>query len=279
MDGAAHLLILCMLLSGLLTALVEPMGAQEAFTEDEPRLAYWSSGPARAELTIIVVHGGPGLSHDYLLPEWSTLTERARVVFYDQRGCGRSGSAEDYSITAHVSDLRRIVAAVASPGSDVVLAGSSWGALLAFYFAHEHAAEIRALVLSGLPAPSVWTRPGVSEPVGPLPDADVQRARDERTKGFETLRPRMTSDCPEVQRQVAQGIASAPEQWRLYDLDVPVLFLPDNRFGHEFRESALDPEKSPDGQFWTVVGGGHDPWHFYSGVFFSLVGRFLDQVQ
>lgn len=75
------------------------------------------------------------------------------------------------------------------------------------------------------------------------------------------------------------GSASALERWRLYDLDVPVLFLPDNRFGLEFRESALDPEKSPDGRFWTVVGGGHDPWHFYTVEFFSLVDRFLDQVK
>jgi proline iminopeptidase len=39
---------------------------------------------------IIVIHGGPGLSSDYLLPQMSELAKTHFVIFYDQRGCGHS---------------------------------------------------------------------------------------------------------------------------------------------------------------------------------------------
>ena len=46
---------------------------------------------------LIVANGGPGFDHNYLLcgDVWDTLAERdAEIVFYDQRGNGRSSVAE-----------------------------------------------------------------------------------------------------------------------------------------------------------------------------------------
>ena len=102
------------------------------------------------EPTVVVLHGGPGVTHDYLRPEWDRLAEVARVVYYDQRGCG-SGSGELGPVTwqRHVDDLRVLIGEVSPEG--VVLAGSSWGSSLALLFSIEHPDLVQALVLSGLP--------------------------------------------------------------------------------------------------------------------------------
>lgn len=39
---------------------------------------------------LIVLHGGPGLTQDYLLPQLYRLAKNNFVIFYDQRGCGQS---------------------------------------------------------------------------------------------------------------------------------------------------------------------------------------------
>jgi proline iminopeptidase len=48
----------------------------------------------RSGLPIVVVHGGPDLDHQYSLPDLDRLAERFRLIYYDQRGRGRSFSPE-----------------------------------------------------------------------------------------------------------------------------------------------------------------------------------------
>src|SRR5262245_33707918 len=40
--------------------------------------------------TVVVLHGGPGFHHGYLVPALQPLAERHTLIFYDQRGRGRS---------------------------------------------------------------------------------------------------------------------------------------------------------------------------------------------
>jgi proline iminopeptidase len=63
--------------------------AQDGFIQGVPKLAYWQVG-TKSE-TIIVLHGGPAVQHAYLRPEFDELQEMAKVIYYDQRGCGQSG--------------------------------------------------------------------------------------------------------------------------------------------------------------------------------------------
>ena len=51
------------------------------------KLFYRTAGKG---LPLIVLHGGPGLSQDYLLPQLYKLAENNFVIFYDQRGSGKS---------------------------------------------------------------------------------------------------------------------------------------------------------------------------------------------
>jgi proline iminopeptidase len=104
------------------------------------------AGPA----TVLVLHGGPGFAHGYLRPEWDALARRYQVVYYDQRGCGRSVRRGPYGWQQHVADLHGLVLQYRTK-SPVVLAGSSWGSWLALLYAWKHPEHVSALVLSGTP--------------------------------------------------------------------------------------------------------------------------------
>ena len=59
---------------------------QDGFIGQSPALAYWTVGNKKE--VVIVLHGGPGAGHQYLRPEWDNLSSIAKVIYYDQRGCG-----------------------------------------------------------------------------------------------------------------------------------------------------------------------------------------------
>lgn len=97
--------------------------------------------------TIVALHGGPGASHDYLRPQFDLLARGRTILYYDQRGGGRSEVPRDVPLgwREHVADL----AAIASPPlhSPVTLLGFSWGGLLALLFAIEHPELVGRLAL------------------------------------------------------------------------------------------------------------------------------------
>jgi proline iminopeptidase len=85
----------------------------------------------------LVLHGGPGAHHDYLLPQYLALGERHRVVFYDQRGGGRSRSDSQDEITwrDQVDDVARVAEELRIEPLRIV--GYSWGALLSLLYLFE----------------------------------------------------------------------------------------------------------------------------------------------
>ncbi|MBI2797567.1 MAG: alpha/beta hydrolase [Gemmatimonadetes bacterium] len=92
---------------------------------------YWAAWGPEGAPRLLVLHGGPGAHHDYLLPQMLHVADRYEVVLYDQRGGGRSKTDDPAPVTAqgHVSDL---VAVVAELGlAPLSLVGYSWGAMLA----------------------------------------------------------------------------------------------------------------------------------------------------
>ncbi len=100
--------------------------------------------------TVLTLHGGPGATHDYLLP-LADLAERGyRVVFYDQLGCGRSQLPRDWGLftveryAEEVEALRRTLRL-----GRVHLIGSSWGGLLALAVALRYPRSLRSLVTVG----------------------------------------------------------------------------------------------------------------------------------
>ena len=80
---------------------------------------------------LLVLHGGPGIPHDYLA-NLALLGDERPVIFYDQLGCGRSDRPDDPSLWTRERFARELGAVRAALGLDeVVLYGHSWGTILA----------------------------------------------------------------------------------------------------------------------------------------------------
>ena len=100
-----------------------------------------------------MLHGGPGADHRYLLPQMLDLTPEFELVFYDQRGGGRSKESGPAPVTweTQVSDLALVVEEL---GIDpLTLVGYSWGGLLALLYARAHRATAVARLVLIDPAP------------------------------------------------------------------------------------------------------------------------------
>jgi proline iminopeptidase len=102
---------------------------------------------------IIVLHGGPDFDTAYLLPELDQLSDRYRLIYYDQRGRGKSAegvSPDEVTLASDLADLETIRAhfQVDAP----VLLGHSWGAVLALEYALQNPSRVSRLILMN-PAP------------------------------------------------------------------------------------------------------------------------------
>jgi proline iminopeptidase len=101
----------------------------------------------------VVLHGGPGAHHDYLLPGFDALADGRELIYYDQRGGGRSPVARDVAVgwTEHVADLEALRTTWGL--ERLTLAGYSWGGLLALLYAVSHPGRVGRLALIS-PAPA-----------------------------------------------------------------------------------------------------------------------------
>jgi len=110
--------------------------------------------------SVVVLHGGPGAHHDYLLPQYDRLAAgRAgrALIYYDQRGGGRSVVPRDVAVgwREHVADLEALRNHWRL--DRLTLLGYSWGGLLAVLYALEHPSRIARLALvSGAPLTAAW---------------------------------------------------------------------------------------------------------------------------
>jgi proline iminopeptidase len=97
---------------------------------------------------ILVLHGGPDFSHTYFLPELDLLSDTFRLIYYDQRGRGRSAvgvEPEDVSIDSETEDLDSVRRYLGL--ESVAVLGHSWGGVLAMEYAIRHPNHVSQLVL------------------------------------------------------------------------------------------------------------------------------------
>jgi proline iminopeptidase len=102
---------------------------------------------------LIVLHGGPDFDQAYLQPELDELADTYRLIYYDQRGRGKSSDnvrPDDVTLASDLDDLDAVRRhfRLDSP----VLLGHSWGTVLALEFALRHPTRVSHLVLMN-PAP------------------------------------------------------------------------------------------------------------------------------
>jgi proline iminopeptidase len=97
---------------------------------------------------LLIVHGGPGASHDYFLPYLLPLARTNRLIFIDERGSGRSQKLEDtsaYTVENMVEDVEDVRQALDL--GKISLLGHSYGGVLAQAYALKYQQNLTHLVL------------------------------------------------------------------------------------------------------------------------------------
>jgi len=98
---------------------------------------------------LVVVHGGPGASHDYLLPSLYRLATSYRLVFIDERGSGRSPRLEDpkqYTVEKMADDVEAVRTALHL--GKIALLGHSYGGVVVQAYAFKYQANLSHLILA-----------------------------------------------------------------------------------------------------------------------------------
>lgn len=99
---------------------------------------------------VVLIHGGPGLTSDYLADDLTTMARNHSLLVYDQRGIGRSTLVHDSTALAaqrYVEDLEAIRKHLGL--EQLTLLGHSWGAAPAALYAMQYPERVRRMILVG----------------------------------------------------------------------------------------------------------------------------------
>jgi proline iminopeptidase len=286
------------LILSLLITLPGDASSQDGYVPGTSKIAYWKAGADSA--TLIVLHGGPGAAHNYLRPEWDYLNKASTVFYYDQRGCGKSERSNCYSWQQHVDDLKRLIKTI-KPGGKVILAGSSWGTILALLYAYTYPDDVKGIILSGTVA---W--PGKSAMVSDCSHqarAGKQHLSSGDTLiGYRCLRKELfinysgkmtsplqelidTHKCHEINvvsnAATSKSLLSAPTLSKLKSLKMPVLIFQSlgecNLGTRTYLKDAAHQFKGilPNLEICRISNACHDPWMTHTEVFFQRSIAFI----
>ncbi len=117
--------------------------------------------------TLVMIHGGPGMDMGYMVPDFAPLAERHRLLFYDQRGGGRSEPLRDdpalFTMAHHVADLEAL--RVRFGLARLTLVAHSFGPALAAAYAIAHPDRVARMIFLGPLPPrqgELWQRYGAT---------------------------------------------------------------------------------------------------------------------
>src|SRR5207248_5324379 len=120
---------------------------REGFVDGHGLLIYyWEIGRG---IPLMVVHGGPGASHDYFLPYLLPLARHNRLIFIDERGSGKSQKLDDaaqYTVENMVEDCEAVRQALGL--GKISLLGHSYGGVMAQTYALKYQKNLSHLILS-----------------------------------------------------------------------------------------------------------------------------------
>lgn len=288
-----------------------PPPRASGFTKTTPVPLYWAAYGPEGAPRLLVLHGGPGAHHDYLLPQMLALAEKHELILYDQRGGGRS-KTEDRSPMGwqtHVSDLALVARELV--GEPLSIVGYSWGGLLAILYAveaFERPGEAgpppaRLVLIEPAPVTRPFRAQFESNFSARQADASVQKLREElaesglrerdpdayRQRAFELsvagyfADPRRASDLTpfrvmgRVQQQVWESLGDFDLLQRVEQVDCPVLILHGRHDPIPLEASEALARALPDARLVVLEHSGHVPYVEEPDALFSAIARFLDE--
>ncbi len=113
-----------------------------------------------AATPLVIVNGGPGFDHAYTHlgdPVWDRIERTRRVIWYDQRGNGRSSElkpGQSCTLADQISDLDALRAQLHLDKIDLL--GHSWGGYLVMAYAARHPERLERLIIVDSAAPK-WS--------------------------------------------------------------------------------------------------------------------------
>jgi pimeloyl-ACP methyl ester carboxylesterase len=154
--------------------------------------------------TIVVLHGGFGAEHGYLLDAFKGLEQQYRLVFYDQRGSLRSPCALDkISVQKHINDLELLRKTLGLEQMTIV--AHSAGTFLAMEYLRQHPTRVRGLVLMGAVPPktpktneekSLWKEQDANfAAFSSRPEIAAELHKEGLDKDTKLLTPQQTTDA------------------------------------------------------------------------------------
>lgn len=141
---------------------------------------------------LVILHGGPGACHDYLLP-LTNLT--VPLIFYDQIGNGKSthlpeknGDESFWTVQLFMDELDNLLRHLGLDSRPIDILGHSWGGMLGSQWAVSNSSgNLRKLILSNtLASMETWIE-GLTTLKNQLPEKEIAAIDEaERTKNFTT---------------------------------------------------------------------------------------------
>lgn len=160
----------------------------------------WTKKIGSGPVKVLILHGGPGFSHEYLEALESFLPQNGiEMYYYDQLGCNNSDQPDDPSLwtlaryTEEVEEVRRALGL-----EHFVLYGHSWGGILAMEYALNHQEHLRALVISDMTAGTQSYLRRTASIKRQLPPATLAR--------LTALEARQDYDSPEYQKIMMEDL-------------------------------------------------------------------------
>jgi proline iminopeptidase len=172
------------------------------------RLFYAVDGHGRD--TIVVLHGGPGLNLEGLRPDLTPLGRNHAVLYFDQRGSGRSDMPDTLRLTADlmIEDLEALRRAFHL--DHLTLLGHSWGGGLAVLYASRYPERVQRLVLVGPVPPRADPYLGQYAAEQEARRDTAETTRQAASDSLQRVAPDPYPACRESNRIFLRGVAATP---------------------------------------------------------------------
>jgi proline iminopeptidase len=137
---------------------LNPVGIKVAGIKMVPvmggRYKVWTKRMGEGPLKVLLLHGGPGFTHQYLEAMESFLPQAGiEMYYYDQLGCGNSDKPDDPALWTRERYREEVEEVRVGLGlEDFVLYGQSWGGMLSIEYALKYQRHLKGLVISNMTA-------------------------------------------------------------------------------------------------------------------------------